>query len=430
MLFNKIVYQFSSTAAKNKIDNSADELILANIKELDAFLCIANQSWERYSELHGIPVIDFILCSGYRCQELNRMVGGTENSPHLFGYAADITIKEKGYWGQFCIWAADFAKDCADKNILYDEIIIEGSGNLQWIHFSLYDSEYNQQMKSIIIDETDISKISSVIYGQPKMSNTQTEELSTDPMVLKHQIEKPISNYEIEGSKGVNQMDLSVMPGTYMRCIYVMKRLMTSLGLTKQQAAGVVGNILKETDGKISTTKYMNGDAGICQWDYPKQIEFRRLFLNEKFLYTANLMNQVSFLIKEIVSVKLVKKLQKNWNVNDSCYTFYKGYINKNRKLDLSNTETKKELSTRRGFSTAALEIYDTYKDEYKDEWLVGYYEGNGLADGPAIQKTDDKKLWDSHTAIDDGIDYFGNIEYLSEDEIANINYPPQEDVD
>jgi hypothetical protein len=33
---------------------------------------------------------DLIIASAYRCKKLNKLLGGTENSQHVYGYAADI----------------------------------------------------------------------------------------------------------------------------------------------------------------------------------------------------------------------------------------------------------------------------------------------------------------------------------------------------
>lgn len=39
----------------------------------------------------GIP---FVITSGYRCPEHNKRVGGTSNSSHMEGVAADIAVKD------------------------------------------------------------------------------------------------------------------------------------------------------------------------------------------------------------------------------------------------------------------------------------------------------------------------------------------------
>lgn len=395
-MFNKIVYQFSTAAADKGFDNRADEEVIQNLKELDGFLDLADKSWKKYSALNGIPEFKLRMVSGYRCQELNRYLNGSETSPHLKGYAADITIKEQAYWEDFYVWASEFAKNCAAQHIPFDEIILERSGKMNWVHFSIRDFDGNQYMKSIIVNPDNRKQIKSVVYGSIPPSTES--ELTTDPMEIERKtVNRPLTNLEIEGYKGKNNMDTDVMSGSYMRCIYIMKRLMKSLGLSKEQAAGVVGNLIRETDGRLSTTRELNGNVGICQWNQQKQLFFRRLFLNENKMTTANLMTQTSFLIKEMVKYRLDEKLAKVKRVNDACMVFYRNYIRYQEHIDLTDLKEKKECSLRRAYSTAALEIYDNFINVYKDEWLVGYYTGNGVNDGDPIQKTNDTRLWNSY---------------------------------
>ena len=102
MFINKILYQFSMTAAKRKIDNSFTEEVFENIKELDKFIETAYKSWKQYSYDNSLPESKFIIVSGYRCEELNKVLGGTSDSPHLKGYAADVYIKNPSIWNHYC----------------------------------------------------------------------------------------------------------------------------------------------------------------------------------------------------------------------------------------------------------------------------------------------------------------------------------------
>ena len=45
---------------------------------------------------HSIGDLPITVHSGFRCEELNRAVGGAHRSGHLFGLAADIVVDEMG----------------------------------------------------------------------------------------------------------------------------------------------------------------------------------------------------------------------------------------------------------------------------------------------------------------------------------------------
>lgn len=77
----------SSTAAKNGIKNepSADEraTIVRNINLL------VDNVLDPIRDKFCAPVI---ITSGYRCPQVNRLVGGVDNSQHLSGCAADFHV--------------------------------------------------------------------------------------------------------------------------------------------------------------------------------------------------------------------------------------------------------------------------------------------------------------------------------------------------
>lgn len=72
----------SDIASKKKINNIPNSEIIGNLKQL--IVNILDPLREEY----GKPIM---INSGYRCTELNKLVGGAKNSHHLTGYAADIT---------------------------------------------------------------------------------------------------------------------------------------------------------------------------------------------------------------------------------------------------------------------------------------------------------------------------------------------------
>ena len=75
-------FERSDTAYKHGIDNTAPESARKNIAALvDKVLDPLREAW-------GKPIT---VTSGYRCSEVNRLVGGVATSTHMQGMAADIS---------------------------------------------------------------------------------------------------------------------------------------------------------------------------------------------------------------------------------------------------------------------------------------------------------------------------------------------------
>lgn len=73
----------SEVAARNDIDMTVSDAVLANLKRL----CL--EILEPIRTKVGRPVI---VTSGYRPEVLNEIIGGSKNSDHLTGSAADIHV--------------------------------------------------------------------------------------------------------------------------------------------------------------------------------------------------------------------------------------------------------------------------------------------------------------------------------------------------
>lgn len=72
----------SETAARRGIDNTPSAQAEANLEALAGnVLDPLRQAWGKAIRVN----------SGYRCEEVNRFVGGVKTSQHLSGEAADIT---------------------------------------------------------------------------------------------------------------------------------------------------------------------------------------------------------------------------------------------------------------------------------------------------------------------------------------------------
>lgn len=70
----------SPTAKRLGIDNTPSKAITSNLMELSELL-------EKIRTIYGKPII---VTSGYRCEKLNKAVGGAKGSQHRLGQAADI----------------------------------------------------------------------------------------------------------------------------------------------------------------------------------------------------------------------------------------------------------------------------------------------------------------------------------------------------
>lgn len=73
--FNLKEMLYSYTAYKNNIDNTPTEEIKEHLEILMEFLDKVRYAWKSAIKVS----------SGYRCPELNEMVGGVKNSSHLYG---------------------------------------------------------------------------------------------------------------------------------------------------------------------------------------------------------------------------------------------------------------------------------------------------------------------------------------------------------
>ena len=121
----------SETAEKNQINNTPSAEIEQNIEELLGVL-------DGLREFYGKPIR---ITSGYRCAELNKLVGGSPTSAHVIGYAADLQPVQ----GSFEEFKASVI-DWLDKSgVKFDQCIIERNKNTQWVHFGLYNRKGQQR---------------------------------------------------------------------------------------------------------------------------------------------------------------------------------------------------------------------------------------------------------------------------------------------
>ena len=132
----------SDTASIKQIDNTPNKEITEHLIELvEKLLDPLRNDWAEYCDVNqlGSPAIS--VNSGYRCNELNKAVGGSLTSAHLTGYAADIQ-NVSGSREEFYQFLLNFLKD---RN--FDECFIEKSSTSQWVHIALYSIKGLQRRK-------------------------------------------------------------------------------------------------------------------------------------------------------------------------------------------------------------------------------------------------------------------------------------------
>lgn len=107
----------SQQAVRARIDNTPDRNALLNLTEMASLL-------ESVRKLLGEYPIN--ISSGYRCNKLNTLIGGSKSSQHLQGLAVDFICPGYGTPKEIC-------QSLLDSGLKFDQMIYEGT----WVHLSL-----------------------------------------------------------------------------------------------------------------------------------------------------------------------------------------------------------------------------------------------------------------------------------------------------
>lgn len=118
----------SQTAARQRIDNRPGTVEVKNLYRTAELL-------EEVRALVGRPVS---VSSGYRSRDVNAAVGGSANSAHIKGLAADIIAPG--------LSAKELAEKIQASGIVFDQLIYEGA----WVHISLSDRAPRRQVLTAI----------------------------------------------------------------------------------------------------------------------------------------------------------------------------------------------------------------------------------------------------------------------------------------
>ena len=119
----------SEVASRKGLDNTPDAETIANLTVLALWL-------EEVRTLLGHPIH---INSAYRGPKVNSAVGGSKNSAHMRGYAADFTCAAFGTPQEIC-------HAIMNSTIAFDQIILEFE---TWVHGSV---DPQMRMQTLTID--------------------------------------------------------------------------------------------------------------------------------------------------------------------------------------------------------------------------------------------------------------------------------------
>lgn len=119
----------SATAIRKGIDNTPSEEIILKLKDL------CDNVLQPLRDHFGIIHVS----SGYRCVELNKLIGGAKTSQHTKGEAADIKLPSGDNYLLF---------KYIEENLEFDQLIYEFGTDKQpqWIHVSFNEGHNRKEV--------------------------------------------------------------------------------------------------------------------------------------------------------------------------------------------------------------------------------------------------------------------------------------------
>jgi len=126
----------SKTANEKGINNKPSVREMVNLVYLAAYVL------EPLRKAMGKPII---ISSGFRCEKLNKAVGGVYNSQHLKGQAADIDIQGDMAFGKKIF---EYIRD----HLPFDQLIWEHNPKTgsYWVHVSYVFPDFGKNRKKVI----------------------------------------------------------------------------------------------------------------------------------------------------------------------------------------------------------------------------------------------------------------------------------------
>ncbi len=122
----------SATALREGIDNRPNKCAYHLLHVLvDQLLDPIREAW-------GEPIV---VSSGYRCKQLNALVGGAKYSHHILGCAADIIGGDRADHRKLFKMIQKMQQE---GRIKFTQLILEGDG--RWIHISYVPGDLRCQV--------------------------------------------------------------------------------------------------------------------------------------------------------------------------------------------------------------------------------------------------------------------------------------------
>lgn len=134
----------SDTAEAKKIDNTPTWEVVENLLSLcEHILDPIRAAWGKPLKIN----------SGFRCQELNNVIGGASpTSVHRYGMAADVW--PIGYGNKFDEFVNFVITYLKINNIKFDQLLVEKNSSGQvWLHIGEYSTSglQREQIKKLVV---------------------------------------------------------------------------------------------------------------------------------------------------------------------------------------------------------------------------------------------------------------------------------------
>lgn len=125
----------SQTAARHGISMDPPIEVIDNLRRL----CV-----DILQPLRDALGVSITISSGFRPEELNRLIGGSTTSAHMDGRAADIIVEG--------IKPLQVAEAIVRLNLPYDQVIHEFKG---WVHVGISDEEVDIRLQQLTATKQD-----------------------------------------------------------------------------------------------------------------------------------------------------------------------------------------------------------------------------------------------------------------------------------
>lgn len=121
---------YSGTAVRLGLKNIPNDVQLAHLKES------AHGLFQKVRDVLNQPIQ---INSGFRCDAVNKAVGGSKTSAHCNGYAIDFVCPKFGTPFEIAVF---LARELPKKGFKFDQIILEFDS---WVHIGFKNTEGMQR---------------------------------------------------------------------------------------------------------------------------------------------------------------------------------------------------------------------------------------------------------------------------------------------